>query len=464
MKTLYTNLTDLTVDKRSTNVTESVNVGGGTLAVQSIIGFESLSTSSGQILIIGEIGAERTEIRRTSNTSGQSPSAAYKWIYLRDILQFDHPQDTPVYIVDYDRVDIRWAASVNGTKATISAYPYNITPDIPEMVNVDTSATAGFYFVRFNETIGNTNSDWSDAIPYSGYDDNMVAAIKQRALDDLGEAIDEKITHAYLNQVLWEARREYHQARGKRPFRRKFNTVLGSALTGSFRIELPTDVERPWTSENVYGVRIGSQPNMSYYDKKDWDYDYIGKPRSFLTTAYTVGNQDLYVDNVRDFDDSGVVSIEGTDVAYSAKSNTGGTLRISSNGSWNASVGSTVWQNASYGLPDRFTVFAEPAGSAYIYFNRPIDTAYIGQNIYGDYYRTLVGYDSDADTLDEPKYDMFVYFLKAKIKQRRSKGTMDLTKDSDYLLWLKMKEDSLSNELLQTEIRLYPEVDDVIPE
>lgn len=464
MKTLYTSLADITLDKRRTTLTESVNIGGSTLAVQSIVGFESLSTSSGQILVIGEVGAERTEILRTSNTSGQSPSAAYKWIYLKSTLQFDHPQDTPVYITDYDRVEIQWAASVNGTKATIKAYPDYITPDIPEMVNVDTSATAGFYFVRFNETVGNTNSDWSDAIPYSGYDDNMVAAIKQRALDDLGDEIDDRITHAYLNQCLWEARREYHQAPGKRPFRRKYGAILGTALTGSFRIELPTDVEKPWTAENVYGVRIGSQPNMLYYDKKDYDFDYINKPNSFLTTAYTVGNQDLYVNNVRDFADSGAVSIEGTNISYSAKSNSGGTLRISADGSWSASVGSTVWQNASYGLPDHFTVFAEPAGSAHIYFNRPIDTAYIGQNIYGDYYRTLVGYDSDADTLDEPKYDMFIYFLKAKIKQRRSKGTMDLTKDSDYLLWLKMKDESLKNENLETEIRISPEISDVIPE
>lgn len=459
MKNLYTQLSDVTRDKRYTFTSEDVSVSGATLAVQSIVGFESLSTSSGQVLIVGKLGGERTELVRTSNTTGQSPSASYKWIYLRDTLQFDHPQDTEVTITDFDRVEIQWAASVNGTKATLFAYPFNITPDTPEMVNVDTSATAGYYFIRFNNTVNSQNSDWSDPIPYGGFDDNTVFSIKKRALDDLGEQIDDRITHEYLNQCLWEARREYHQAPGKRPFRRRFNVDVGNALTGSFRIDLPTDTERPHTAENVYGVRIGTNSNMTYYDKKEFDFDYRNKPHTLLSVAYAVNtDQDLYLTDVRDFSDSGSVTIEGTSIGYSARGISGGTLRISDHGDWSCSAGSDVWQNISLGLPNRFTVFGEPGGSAYIYFNRPIETSYVNQNIYADYYRTLVGYDSDADVLDEPKYDMFVDFLKAKIKQRRSKGTLDIAKDNDYLLWLKKKDDALNSEFVGADIRIQPDV------
>lgn len=465
MKTLLVNNGDLSRDKPFTFLTEDVVATGSTIRVQSILKFESVGTSSGQIICIGQFGAERTELLRTANTSAYAPSQAYKEVTLRDVMAFDHPQDTPVYIIDWNRVEAQWSLTVGGTKSTLTAYPLAIDPAHEDTSIKDSSQSNGFYFTRFNETVGNTNSDWSDAIPYGGYDDNMVASIKQRALDDLGDQIDDRITHEYLNQCLWEARREYHNAPGKRPFRRRYGVVLGTALTGSFRIELPTDVERPFTAENVYGVRIGSQPNMRFYDKKEYDFDYINKPRSFLTTAYTVGNQDLYLNSVRDFADSGAISVEGTNIGYSARGISGGTLRISSNGGWSASAGSTVWQNASYGLPDRFTVFAEPAGSAYIYFNRPIDTAYVNQNIYGDYYRTLLGYDSDADSLDEPKYDMFIYFLKAKIKQRRSKGSLDITTDPDYKVWLAQKNESLASENLETQIRISPDVSDyTIPE
>ena len=458
-KTLYTNNNDLTRDKRRTYLIEDVVSTGSTFRVQSIVGFESVGTSSGQIVCIGEVGGERTELLRTSNTSGYVPSQAYKEITLRDAMVFDHPQDTPIFIVDWNRVETQWAATTTGSKSTLEAYPRYIDPGQEETLFVDTSQTTGFYFQRFNETVGNTSSDWSDPIPFSGYDDNMVFSIKKRAMDELGEQIDgEVITHEFLNQTLWEARREYHNAPGKRPFRRRFNTIIGTALTGSYRIELPTTIERPHTAENVYGVRIGANRNMSFYDKKEWDFDYINKPHSALTAAYTVGARDLYVVSARDFAESGAVTIEGTSVSYSAKSNSGGTLRISADGSWNASAGSDVWQNASYGLPDKFTVFATPGGSAYVYFNMPIDTAYIDQNIYADYYGTLLGYDSDADSLDEPSYDLYVHYLKAKIKEKKAKGTLDLTKDHDYKIWLAMKAEALSREMLETDIHLVPNV------
>lgn len=465
-KTIYVNNNDLTRDKRFTYLTEDVVSTGTTIRVQSILGFESVSTSSGQIVCIGEIGNERTELLRTANTTGYTPSQAYKEVTLRDSMNFNHPQDTKVYIIDWNRVEFSGADTVTGTKSTLRAYPLSIMPDQPETLFVDTSRTSGYYFTRFNETVGNANSDYSDAIPFGGFDDNTVFMIKKRAIDELGEEIDDKvITHEFLNQMLWEARREYHQSSGKRPFRRKFNVDIGNALTGSFRIELPTDVEKPHTAENVYGVRIGAERNMSYIDKKEWDEWYRNIPHSTLTSAYTVGARDLYVTSARDFAATGVVSIEGTNVTYSAKSNSGGTLRISDDGDWNASAGSDVWQNAQYGLPNEFTVFADPGGSAYIYFNRPIDTAYIDQNIYADYYRTLLGFDSDADILDEPVYDIFIPYLKAKIKDRRSRGSIDAIQDSDYKLWEFKKNNALANEQLETYVRIFPDTSHLpIPE
>lgn len=471
-KTILIDSTDLTRNKRFTFLTEDIVVAGATFRVQSIAGFESVSTSSGQIVCIGKIGDERTEIRRTTNASADGyPSNTYKEIGLRDVLQFDHPQDTPVFIIDWNRVEVQWAATINGTKATLFAYPTQIRPDQPEMSQIDTSATAGFYFTRFNETVGNTNSDFSDPIPYAGYDDNMVFSIKKRAIDALGEEIDGKIiTHEFLNQMLWEARREYHNSPGKRPFRRKFNTDIGNALTGSFRIELPTDVNRPYTAENIYGVRIGANANMEYYDKKEWDFDYRDKPHTILAHPYTYGTStSIWLVNGRDFADSASISVEGTSIGITRVAGLTGdsylnSFRIYSHpiGGWSASAGSDVFSNISLGLPSKFTVWADPEGSAYIYFNRPIDTAYVNQNIYADYYRTLVSYDSDADSLDEPEYDFYVNYLMAKIKHRKNRGESDITQDPDYKIYLFKKQISLANEYLATDIRLRPNIEHLI--
>ena len=468
LKILFVDNTDLVRGKRFTFLTEDVVALGTTLRVQSVAGMESLTTSSGRVLIVGEIGGERTELVRTSTASAEFPSQATKTAYLRDSLVFDHPQDTKVYIVDWDRIEFNYAASATGTKTTLAAYPVAVSVDMSETEFRDTTTSSdrltggpatAFYFARFNETVSSRNSAWSDPIWGSGFDDNMVGAIKQRALDSLGEQIDGKvITHEFLNASLWEARREYHSAAGKRPFRRKFNTDIGNALTGSARIELPTDVERPYTSENVYGVRIGANQNMTYQDKKAHDADWRSKPHSFLTTAYATADQDLYVNDTRDFSDSGSVTVEGITIAYSAKSVTGGTMRISTAGSAAASVGSDVWQNVTYGLPTRFTVWADPGGSAYVYFNCVIDSAYVNMNVYADYFRTLVSYDSDGDTLDEADYDMYVSYLMAKIKHRKNKGEGNITQDPDYIIYRAKMAAALAREFLATDIRFSPDL------
>ena len=409
--------------------------------------------------MLGELGNERTEILKTSPSTG--PTGTYKEITFASAMKFDHPQDTKITVIEWDRIEFSHAATVGGSKTTLRAYPLEIMPDQLETYFVDTTKSSGFYFVRFNETIGNTNSDYSDPIPYAGFDDNTVFMIKKRALDDLKEEVDgDIITHEFLDDCLWQARREYHNAEGKRPFRRINNAAIGVALTGSFRIELPLDAERPFTAENVYGVRIGANANMKYMDKKEFDFQYVNVPHSTLDVPYVKGvSTSIWLANGRDFSASAVITIEGTSLQLSRIVGSQNSFTIISHGSWSGSGGSDVWENASYGLPDRFTVFASPEGSAFIYFNRPIETAYVNQNIFADYYRTVIDKDSDADVLDEPEFDMFVDYLKAKIKYRRNKGETDITKDPDYKLWELKKERALSKEYGGVTIRMAPGID-----
>jgi len=459
-KTLLTDNTELTREKQMTFINEDVVATGSTIRVQSLIGFQSLSTSSGQIVCIGEIGDEKTEILRTSDSTALSTT--YKQIALNSNMLFDHSQDTPVYIINWDRIEARHATTATGTKSTIKAYPVFITPDQSETLIRDTTQTTGFYFTRFNESIGNTNSDFTDPIPYGGFGDNSVFSIKERALEGIGEEVDGKlVTNEFLNQTLWEARREYHESPGKRPFRRNFNANIGSAITGSYRIDLPTNVERPYTEENIFGVRIGTNANMTFQGKKEWDFDYRNIAHSQLDLAYTADvSTSIWLANGRDFADSAVITVEGTNIGLSRVLGETGSFYVYEHGAYSASAGSDAFTNATPGLPDRFTVWAEPGGgSAYIYFNRPIATAYVNQNIWCDYYRTLVGFDSDGDVLDEPDYDMYVDYLKAQIKHRKNKGESNLIDDPNYKVFQFKKSVALAKEYDGTEIRIFPDVE-----
>lgn len=449
-KTFYLDHSFLTQGKTYTFISSDVTAGDTSLTVQSIAGI----SDTAKILLIGELGDEKTEFGVFSHHTAPSGTS----IYLYTGTTFAHPQDTKVYIVDYDSFALLRATATTSEKSTLVTGSIQVGQKSLESNWIDTTNTTGYGFVEFKDSIAASFSTASDPVPYGGYDDGTVFKIKERALQSIDEKIDgDIITHPFLNAALWELRREYHRSPGKRPFRRKYNTDIGNVTTGMYRIAVPTDLEAPYTAENVYGVRIGHQDNMAHVDKKEIDEDYEGVAHTILDQAYTVGDQDLWCSDVRDFDDSGSVNVEGDTIKYSAKSVGGGTLRISTDGDYNHSAELDVWQGESDGLPSEFTVFVDSKGTAAIYFNCPVDTAYVSQNIWCDYYRTLVDYDSDADELDEPEHDIFVPGLAWKIKKRKNKGLIDIN-DSDYQLWTFKKANALAKEYIGEDIRIKPDV------
>jgi len=449
MKSIYIDITPLPQEKKFTYLSSDATSAGTSLAVQSIVGL----TTTAQILLLGEIKQEKAEVVYPSRATVPSGTT----IYLFNTTAFDHSQDTKVTVLDWDEVQFWHAATVAGVKSVLSTMA--IQPDMDYNYYNDTAQTTGYYFTRYRNTLTSGVSDYSDAIPYGDYADNTVFKIKQRALESCNEKISDLITHEWLNQQLWQARREYHNSQGKRPFRRMFNADLGNVATGAYRVNLPSDIESPHTAENLFGVRISTNGNLDYYDKKYWDFDYQGKPHTTTDVAYVIGQQDLWCSDVRDFSDSGTVQLEDDTITYSAKGVSGGTLRISADGGHNHAVATDVWQNVSMGLPSRYAVFMDAKGSASINFNCPFSTSYVNQNIWGDYYRTLVDYDSDADVLDEPEYDMYVYWLAWCIKKKKAQGLQPL-QDPDFLMWQQKKAESLAKEYLGTEIRIYPEMYD----
>jgi len=447
----YTNNTTITKDKKNTYLSSDLSAGAN-MSVQSIMGL----SGTGHIFLVGEIGQKKSEI--VYNSNGTAPSGTT--IYFQTACLYDHPQDTKVYVINFDQYALSHSSGLTSEKGTIATAGLQV--DLLETLYRDLNYNTGYAFAQFKNSLTSTFSIVSDPIPYAGFADNTAHQIKKRALDSVNEQIDtELITNEYLDECLSEARREYHNATGKRPYRRKFNADIGNVSTGMYRVGLPTDVQKPYTAENVYGVRIGTQDNMSYYDKKEYDKDYQGVAHTTLAETYAITHQDLYVDSVRDLTDSGSVNLESDVIAYSAKGVSGGTLRISTAGSYAHTSGVDIWQGASQGLPNKFTVFMDTDGTSYIYFNCPIETSYVNQNIWADYYQTKKTIDSDADELDEPDniQDGIVHFLAWKIKKR--KGLVDL-KDDDYMKWEMVKQQALGNERTGSDIRISPEISHLI--
>lgn len=446
-KSLYIDNTVLSQDKKKTYLVADIS-SGTILSVQNTTGFEANKN-----VLIGELGQQEAEILQTHSTT--SPTGGT--IYLESAPTYSHSADTPITTIDWNQFEVTWAATSSGTKTTLS-YGTALLPTRKETIYSDSSKTSGYYFIRFVDTVGSAYSDYSDPIPYAGYPMNTVWSIKNRALNKVDAKIDDLITNDWLDDCLWEARREYHQAPGKRPFRRIWNQDIGNVGTGDYRVVLPSDIEKPTSGENIFGVRIGQNNIVHFYDKKEWDDDFRDTAHSYL--LYDIGATSVTsfsVANARDFDTSGNVQIEDDVIAYTARDVSSGSFTVALTGTTHT-ANADVWQGISFGLPTKYTIFQNPGESAYIYFNCPIDTAYVDQNIWCDYYRTLVAKDSDADELDEPDYDMYIHYLAYRIKKKQN-PSLDEHKDSDFLEWQRRKQLALSNEYVGSRIQFIPDID-----
>ncbi len=455
MKTLFISNTDLTTDQKNTFLTTDIASGGSTLTIQSIVGF-----AINKILYIGE-GEENSEIVKTHSSTAPSGTT----VTLSSALTFSHNRGTKVYIIDYNQVEISWSATTTGTKTVLDTI--DIQPDQDETIYKDEAKTSGYYFSRFVNDIPtpDTYSNYSDPIPYTGYGANTVWSIKNRALSDLGEKIDGKIiSNSWLSEALWEGRRELDQDKGisKWSFRIKRNANVGDIIPGTYQLTLPTDLRKPNTNENILSLRIGQDSrSLTYEDIVRFNRHYQGVHHTTLNGAVADTDTEITLTDSGDFDESGTIKVAAVDVAtivdsivYTANTEAthelSGVTGIQTGGH---TSGMDVWQNASFGLPTSYTINGEEKKAE---FDIPFSDTYAGENIYSDYYTILPVYDSDADILDEPFYDIFVPYLKYKIKYLKSNGKLNLTSDPDFLLWEKGKNNAIIQERLGQDIYIIP--------
>ena len=426
--------------------------GSSTLSLLSINSF-----AVNQILLIGEIGSEKTEIIKTHASTAPSGNT----VTLASNTVYAHSQGTKVYIIQYDQYELSHATSSTGSKTTLTTTLGNglipINPETLETYYYDTEYSTGGYFIRKKNSIDGTFSDYSDYVPYAGFGDNTVASVKERALRQLGKEIGGLITNDFLNESLWQARRELDSERKRWSFRTSFNTDIGNVVTGAYSIDVPTTLRNPDSPQNILGLRIGDNgQNLKYVSKRTFDVWYEGTGHTTVNTQPSIGDTSIILNDTRDFDESGTITIASNNITYTANNESTGTLSgIPSSGDGSIdtahAVDIDVWQDKGFGLPTEYTIFEDK-----IYFNVPFDSTYVDQNIWMDYYRTLPVYDSDADTFDEPQYDLFVSYLKYRIKDLEKRGTLKITQDSDYLEWLQGKEKIKRIEFLNQDVQFIP--------
>lgn len=400
--------------------------------------------------IIGLVGVEKSEIVKVS-------SAVAATITLSSSSVFVHNRGDTFTFIPYDQIKIE--RSTDGTTYSALA-TVNIRADATETYYLDTTGASTYYYrVKFYNSTSTNSSATSDVVIATGYAYNTVGAIKARALDQMDEKIGGIISDTFLNESLWEARREVDALRKRWSFRTAFNTDIGNLVEGQYSIASPTTLRNPDSPQNILGFRIGNRGrNIRYIDKQQFDSWYEGVPHTTVATQPSVGQTTLVLTNVRDLADSGSVQVGVDTITYTSKSNSTNTLSgvpASSTGSITVAhaAGVDVWQNVSYGEPTEYTIFENT-----LFFNTPFSSDFEGNNLFMDFYRTLPEYDSDSDTLDEPIVDMYVSYLKYKIKYKKKKGDIDKDTDTDYKEYLTKIGEMTRTEVLSQDVRFVPDI------
>lgn len=457
IRPVIVDVSDLFGGIEKSNLKASVAAGATTFTVYSISEF-----STNKILMFGELGEEGTEIIKTHSSTAPSGYT----VTLASALVKPHSKDTTVYIIPYDQIEVSNASTVDGTKNVLPGTPKNINPENPEIRIDDTTYTSGFYFTRYKETIGNTFSDYSDPIPYLGFDPNMVGFIINNAMSDLGKDFTEKLSfQTLLNKI--NACLRFARGKLKRwSNSQEFDYIVGQLNRGSNRMALPSSYYDKNSNKSMLSLRIGSGRNLKYIDKREFNDNMTGIVHTQVASQQTIGGTTLVLDSTDDLplEESTVsIYINGNryEVSYALNDRSTNTLSgIPSSGvgsiTTTVPVDSDVWYNESEDGIKYYSIW-----DGYIHFCGLIESENNGSNVIADFHTEVVNVDSETDVIPDARYDMVEYWLKWEIKNISERDGKKDMNDGDYIMFLTTLSDAVRRESSGQKFKTKPRINGI---
>lgn len=173
--------------------------GVGTIDVKNINQF-----SANWAVQIGKTGEERSEIKIISASAPSGTSLIFT-----ANTTYEHPSDTPVYAIKFDKLIFKRSTSgTSGTATAITDGTVNITPDSLNTEFDDTSGAAAYaYKVAFYNSVTTQVSSDSDWLTSSGYSFYSLAKMRDRIKKKLFSASylkDDQQIDDWMNEWLEE--------------------------------------------------------------------------------------------------------------------------------------------------------------------------------------------------------------------------------------------------------------------
>lgn len=414
------------------------------LTADAAVGVTSLSAdgvnfSANQYIVIGQTGSIGTEIVKISG----SPTATTIGI---SATLFAHNRGDLVRFIPYNQIVPEWATSATGSFTPLSAIAIRADSTETYLQQASDPTTYWYRFRFFNSTT-TLSSQYSDVAAAAGYSDNTIWSVKRRALRQIGENYSDLITDQDLNDWIQEARRlaDQNPAVYRWSFRTAFNNITGQVLAGQWRVAVPANLRDPNSPKNILSIRIANQNRpVIYQDRRRFNQNYLNIQHSTVATQQTSGGTTLVLANTADMSAAGAVTLANNNIGdglivvnYTANNRATNTLSGVTGINRTVLVGTDAWQNSGsasipFGLPTAYTI----GGDGYLYFDVPIKIDYDGMNVKDDHYTIIPAIATDDQTFDEPFYDLYVSYLKWKIKYKKANGKIDRNGDPDWQDWV----------------------------
>ena len=391
----------------------------GTLTVKSIIGF-----AVNQVLIIGELGNEGTEIIKTHASTAPSGTT----ITLAANTLFPHSSGTPVYIIDFDQLEVSTATTVGGSKTVLATIAIQVDND--NTIYTDSTGPGGFYFTRFKNTITSTFSAYSAPIPVTGYTILTARSIIDNALGMINKMPSNLLTDQYSYQQINNCQMEVLRELKRWSFMQVFDFNLGQLTTGQWKVAMPTNIDDTFSNKSIYNFRIGTLSNLFWIDKEKWNEIVSGISHTTLANNINVSDATITLTDASDFPDAGSVYIGANIYQYTAVNRTTNVLTLSVVSTTTNTATQDVFSGASFGMPQYWTTWG-----GNIQFYPILGATYNQRDGHLDYYTSLTQIVDDSDLTVLPDPSILQYYLAWKLILRQQAGRSDATSEGFRVLY-----------------------------
>lgn len=419
--------------------------GVSSITVKNITGF-----AINQILIIGEIGNEGTEMIKTHTSTAPTGST----ITLGANTVFAHSAGTQIRVMIYDQVRISSAATIGGIQTILDTI--YVTMDNDYTTFTDNTLTTGYYYSRFVNSLTGAYSIDSDAIPVGGYTPLSARLIIDNALEMINKEssplLNDTFCYHQLNNCQEEVLREYKRW----SFLQVFAYGLGELTTGQWKIALPINCDDQNTNKTIWNFKIGVESNMAWVDRQKWNDIIKGIAHTTLVSNIVVGAGTVTLTDSSDFGDGGSIYVGENIYGFNVNNRTTNTLTLETSATTTNTAGEDVFQNATLGLPRYWTVY-----DGYVYFYPVLGSTYNNKNAYLDYYKvmTVITNDTDQIVLTDPTVAQ--YYLAWKMMLRINNGVEDNGSKGMYLNYITRREKLKTKEVLGRSFSFKPQLNQI---